>query len=271
MRVSMMEECPGWKVSKRHAARLAIGLVMTLAAQGAWAAGQALARDRADDIHVTARAALNGRFGLEIRPGLRAGQPARDAFVAVGPEKGFSNETALEAGFTIDVGRLSLAQDRASSGVLPFLRMGDPTGPANVLVFLEETPSGSWLVGALTRDDPSGALVLAGQAPLPFQKLQGSGPLPPRLELEWKASSADAPTGCVRVTHVHPDGSRDLLFERTDLNNGSQVVNHVRLGVLAGDRAPGISGQLFLDDFDVNRLLPPLAQEAGVTSGGRRD
>jgi HEAT repeat protein len=36
----------------------------------------------------------------------------------------------------------------------------------------------------------------------------------------------------VRVTHVHPDGSRDLLFERTDLNNGSQVVNHVRWGAV---------------------------------------
>ncbi len=263
MGVSMAGRCSDTKVVMARAARLVVGLSAALATSGALAG--------ADSIRVTPRAALDGsRFGLEVRIDSRAGGPTNDAYVAVGSEKGFRDETALEAGFTLDVSRLSLGRGAGASGVLPFLRFGalPGPGPATVLVFLEQTPAGSWLIGARTWDDDARAWVLAGRAPLP------PGPPPvrflpvparregvaPRLEIEWAAASvaAGSEAGHVRMLHVRPDGERVLLFEKTDLDNGSQVVNHVRVGVVADDRGAGASGRLCLDDFEVNRLSPSL-------------
>jgi len=57
---------------------------------------------------------------------------------------------------------------------------------------------------------------------------------------------------------VAGDGERALLLENADLDNTRQLVDYVQLGVVAADRAPGVSGRLLLDDFEVNRTAPPL-------------
>lgn len=239
----------------------AIGLPAALLAAGTLASG--------DTIRVTRRPAADGSgYGLLLVVG-GVGGPTSDAYVAVGPEKGFANETTLETGFTVDVTRLSLRRGKGASGVLPFLRFGEQPvpGPARVLVFLEQTPAGAWLVGARTWDDARGGLVLAGRAPLPPGSVAaGIDPTtprpvisPPRLEIEWAAGREPAgAAGRLRVLHARPDGERVLLFEKTGLDNAAQVVNHVRVGVVAGDHHAGAEGRLILDDFEVNRLSPSL-------------
>ena len=54
------------------------------------------------------------------------------------------------------------------------------------------------------------------------------------------------------------DGDRALLLENIELNNASQRVGYVELGVRAADHAPGVSGGLFIDNVQINRTSPPL-------------
>jgi hypothetical protein len=57
---------------------------------------------------------------------------------------------------------------------------------------------------------------------------------------------------------VASDGDRALLVENTELNNATQRIGYVELGVRAADHAPGVSGKLFIDNIQVNRTSPPL-------------
>ena len=57
---------------------------------------------------------------------------------------------------------------------------------------------------------------------------------------------------------VASDGERAVLLENADLDNARQLVSYVQLGVVAADHAPGVSGRLLLDNFEINRTAPPL-------------
>lgn len=239
------------------------GLDTALLAFGLLAAAGALPLAEADSIRVMPTVALGGsRFGLELKLDDPASKAATDAYVAIGHEKGLQGEASLEVGFTLDPSGLVAARD-GQAGRLSFLRLtGRPgQGGAELVVFVEQTPQNTWLIGAWSWDDLTDGFVLAGRAPLPFEPARGGAPpaLLPRIEIEWATASEPAGRahGYLRVLSVASDGERALLLENTDLNNASQLVNGVQLGVLAADHAPGVSGRLLLDNFEVNRTAPP--------------
>ncbi len=237
------------------AACLAFGL---LAAVGAAPLAEA------DSIRVMPTVALGGsRFGLELKLDDPASKEPNDAYVAIGHEKGLRGEASIEVGFTLDPSGLVAAHD-GQSGRLSFLRLtGRPgQGGTGLVVFVEQTPENTWLIGAWSWDDPTNGFVLAGRAVLPFEPARGGVPpaLLPRIEVEWATASEQAGRahGQLRLLAVAADGERALLLENADLNNASQLVSYVQLGVLAADHAPGVFGRLLLDNFEVNRIAPPL-------------
>ena len=243
------------RVQGLDTARLAFGIL---------AAAGAVPLAEANSIQVMPSAALGGsRFGLELKLDDPASNRAKDAYVAIGHEKGLQGEASLEVGFTLDPSGLVPARD-GRPGTLSFLRLGRRRGwsGTGLVVFIERTPQGTWLIGAWSRDDATGAFVLAGRAPLPLEPVTSGAPpaLPPRIEIEWATASEPAGRahGYLRLLSVAGDGERALLLENADLDNTRQLVDYVQLGVVAADRAPGVSGRLLLDDFEVNRTAPPL-------------
>jgi hypothetical protein len=242
------------RASVFRTAGLALGLLLTRTGL--------VPQAEANSIRVTPVAALDGSlFGLELRLDDPASKTPTDAYVAIGPEKGVRDESALEVGFTLDPSGLVAASHRRS-GRLSFLRLAGGPGRAGLVVFLEQTPLNAWFVGAWSWDDATGGFVLAGRAPFRFEDTRGVGlsALRPHLEVEWAAASEPAgrAQGYLRILSVASDGDRALLLENTELNNASQRVGYVELGVRAADHAPGVSGALFIDNFQVNRASPPL-------------
>jgi hypothetical protein len=218
----------------------------------------------ANSIRVTPAAALDGsRFGLELKLEDPAAREPTDAYVAIGPEKGVRDEASLEVGLTLDPGGL-VAAGRRKPGALSFMRLADTGGPGRpgLVVFLEQAPVKGWFIGAWSWDDDAGRFVLAGRAPLRFETTRGVAvaAIRPRVEVEWAAASdlAGRARGYVRILSVAADGERALLLENTELNNAAQRVGHVELGVRAAEHAPGVSGRLLLDNFEINRTSPPL-------------
>jgi hypothetical protein len=243
------------RIQGLDAARLAFGIL---------AAAGALPLAEANSIQVTPSAALGGsRFGLELKLDDLASHRAKDAYVAIGPEKGLRGESSLEVGFTLDPSGLVAARD-GQSGTLSFLRLSRRRGwsGAGLVVFIEQAPQNTWLIGAWSWDDGTDGFVLAGRAPLPFEPVTAGAPaaLLPRIEIEWATASEPAgrARGYLRVLSVASDGERALLLENADLDNARQLVSYVQLGVVAADHAPGVSGRLLLDDFEINRTAPPL-------------
>lgn len=249
----MADARSGSRVLRLDTACLALGLL---------AVAGAPPRAEANSVQVKPSAALDGSgFGLELKLDDPASQEAKDAYVAIGHEKGLQGEGSLVVGFTLDPRGLVAARN-GQSGLLSFLRLATRRGRggARLVVFVEQTPQNAWLIGAWSWDDPTRGFVLAGRAPLPFATGGAAPVLPPRIEVEWDAASEQAGRahGSLRVLSVAPDGERALLLERTDLRNASQLVSYVQLGVLATEHAPGVSGRLLVDSFEVNRTAPPL-------------
>lgn len=254
------------RVSVSRTGRLALGFLLT----GAGLVPPA----EANSIQVTPAAALDGSlFGLELR--LAAWSRPTDAYVAIGQEKGVWDETALALGFLLDPSGLVATCD-GWPGRLSFLRLARSPGGAGLVVFLEQDPQNAWFIGAWSWDDALRRFVLAGRAPLQV------GPYAPRpqVEVEWAAASEPAgrERGYVRILSVESDGDRALLLENSDLNNARQRVGYVELGVRATDHAPGVSGRLLIDGFQLSRTWPPQPQpvgsrhrKGGVTRDGRAE
>jgi hypothetical protein len=91
----------------------------------------------------------------------------------------------------------------------------------------------------------------------PDVPLAGRAPAPARLDFEWaRATAPGARDGYFRLFRT-VDEQTAPLFELTDLDNGSQTLNYMQVGVIAaGHRHRGISGALHLDAFQLNQILP---------------
>ncbi len=225
--------------------RAPLALLMVLAA----------ATSEGNSIQVTAGAALVGQFGLRITLDDPALTRPTEAWVSIGPDKGMVNETAIHGGFFIDPGNLTMSrtpgpQDQTEH--FCFLSFSQDTGPqgAKVILFLEPGPDGTWLIGARIMEDSNPRLVVAGRASL----IEYEPVVLTAIEFEWGAASAPgARDGYLRLFQA-VDTEKTLLFERTDLDNGAQTLNHLRIGVVdKSHHSPGTYGELLLDDIELYR------------------
>jgi hypothetical protein len=221
----------------------------------------------ANSVAVTDRAALEGNYGLEVT--LDASQDSTAEFwVAIGPGEGLNNEIAVQGSFLIDPEGLEASASLSPKHIC-FLSLAqhldDPSG-AKVLLFLEPGPQGAWQIGALLWDDSVGTWREAPVNPLITVSSEIGGhlgplnppfvePAPPaRLDFEWaRATAPGARDGYFRLFRT-VDEQTSLLFELTDLDNGSQALNYLQVGLIAaGHHHRGIGGALHLDAFQLTR------------------
>jgi hypothetical protein len=244
------------------AASLALPMVLLASATGA------------NSVAVTDRAALEGNYGLEVT--LDASRNSTEIWVAIGPEDGPNNEIAVQGSFLIDPEGLEASGSPRSGpdspwpGHVCFLSLAqhlDDSSGAKVLLFLEPAPQGAWQIGALLWEDSVGTWRKAPMSPLVAVSIEIEGnfgrpdvprraPPPARLDFEWAAATAPgARDGYFRLFRT-VDEQTALLFELTDLDNGSQTLNYMQVGLIAaGHRHRGIGGALHLDAFQLSQIL----------------
>lgn len=200
---------------------------------------------------------------------LRLDDPARvspvDAYVAIGPEQGLASETALAVALSLDLGRLRAVASEGRPALLPFLRLATARDPEStkLVLFLSSDPRGGWSLGAWSWDDTLGRYTLVGQAPLVAGSTSRASAAV-RVALEWAAATPDSVHGSLRLLRVDDGDARTLLFERTDLDNGGQAFSHARLGVLAAERALGVTGSVQFDDFEIARIAVAAPDDASA-------
>lgn len=223
----------------------------------------------ANSVVVTPDAALGGSsFGLEVRLEDPAQTRPNDAWVAVGPDKGLDRETSVRGHFLIDLRRLELpARPRGDAPAhLCFLGLsqGEDWATARVILFVERVSRRSWVIGARLWDDGLQRYVTAGRAELarPRSRRRSSGSSVVQLEFAWRAATRPGTRdGQFRLTRT-VDGEPEILFERTDLDNGAQTLSHLRAGVVnSRHQREGTRGVLYLDDFSLSRTYGPVVGE----------
>jgi len=232
-----------------------------------------------NSIRVTESAALSGGYGLLVVMDDARRTPPREAWVAVGPDKGFDNETALGGSFLLDPSEITVGRRSGKSNKnggqgrgparICFLSLSRDLdrGGARVILFLEQGPRGLWLLGAELWDDRLGRYVAAGKAPLygdvealegRSSRLDGQTPEATRVWFEWGAASSpvahDGYFRLFRTDAMDPDGQPMLLIERTNLSNEAQTLNYMQVGVVdVSHQLPRMFGALHLDEFELNR------------------
>lgn len=240
---------------------------------------------RANSLTVGGGAAMGGTgFGLRVTLDDPAMTAPNDAWVSIGPDKGMLGETSILGGFLLDVSGLTVGP-----GGLRFLRFYDQLGAGGerVVFFLEKVSSGSWQLGAWTWDDTMAQLVLAGQGALPGPcpppaapstapgglsagssfACPETGPSPVlAIEFEWQAAATPG-TGRLSVfarpiaptqAFAQPTARRvaidsTVVLHREDLDNASQSLSYMQLGVLAAEHPAQTFGDLSLDEIAVRR------------------
>lgn len=213
----------------------------------------------ADSLRVTRTASPGTRgFALEVRLDDPRRLPSEGAWVAVGEERGVQAERRLALRLLVDPSGIALTAGTkvARLGFLTLARAaGDETGLLQLA--LEWTDAG-WQVVPRVRDDAQGTLVTLGRTPLALDGAHGVA-----LEVEWRAASAPGARDGVFALYrggSTPDAPRTLLVGREDLDNATQAVGQVRLGVAASEHSPGVAGVLRLDEFELYREAAPAAR-----------
>ncbi len=215
-----------------------------------------------NSIQVSPSAALEGGYGFRITLDDPTETPPREAWMAVGPEKAIAEETAIYGSFSMDLANLTMGNGERSGprrrrrissaqARVSFLSLSSDLEPggATVTLFLEQGSGGNWFLGAHVWNDSLGRFAEAGKAPLGAPQ-----PGATRVAFEWgAASSPGALDGYLRLLQMI-EGQPTLLFERTDLDNGAQVLNYLQVGMVDVSRQfAGTHGDLYLDELELNR------------------
>jgi hypothetical protein len=244
------------QMTSRRLQRFFPALILTLSVASA----------EGNSIQVTPSAALEGAYGFRITLDDPTETPPREAWMAVGPEKGIAEETAVYGSFSMDLTNLTMGNGERSGprrrrrisraqAQVSFLSLSRDLDPASatVVVFLEQGSGGNWFLGAHVWNDSLVRFAEAGKAPL-------SEPQPgtTSVAFEWgAASSPGAHDGYLRLFQMI-EGQPTLLFERNDLDNGAQVLNYMQVGMVDVSRQfPGTYGDLYLDELELNREPSP--------------
>lgn len=204
-------------------------------------------RLEASSLRVLESAAFGGpQLCLEITLDDPVFVPPADAWVGLGQDKGLNDETALAVSLRLDPRRLA-----APIGAkLIFLRLAqDPVGDqVRAAAYVSRTSLG-WLLGIDAWDDGAERFLPAGLIEIPLPRR--SSTRVPRLEIRW--SSGPAGGGRLQVLRRISLSRAVLLLEKAGLDNASQKVNAVSLGVLAAEHPGGAAGLLAFDDFELVR------------------
>jgi hypothetical protein len=209
-----------------------------------------------NEITVTSAARLGpptSRRGIAlslINPDFR--RPGFPAYVRVGPEAGFANETVLEGSFFMDPQNLTMSTTPGNNSfqVMAF-NDGVAAGARTRLVFfLVRNPAdGDWFLTAFHFNDNLGTFQLSGSG---FFAADGDPSFAnTRIEFAWRAGSPGQLTMWRTLFRNGAPGPRVEMFSAS-LPGMRGVINHAFAGVFAGHR-PGTFGTLYLDEISFRR------------------
>jgi hypothetical protein len=229
----------------------------------------------ANSVTVDGRTGLGGPgFRLEVTLEDPVSTEPNDAWVGIGPDKGMAAETHVAGRFVIDPGALRLPPDSPSHpSHLCFLGLSETEDWSTVrlILFLQQGPDRTWLVGARVWDDEAGGYVSVGPAPLTVgvattsrspgtPRTPGPGPSAVLVDFEWSAESAPGARDGLFRLHRTVDGARELVLEHASLTSATQNVRFLRAGLVNGThQSKGTFGRLSLDEVSLSRAFGPPA------------
>ena len=87
------------------------------------------------------------------------------------------------------------------------------------------------------------------------------GNLRKHITLEWQAGDPFTNNGIARLYSSNDGGTPNLQFERTNLQNGTMRIDHIRWGATSGlddqPTDPNTTGSIYLDSFESYRTMLP--------------
>jgi hypothetical protein len=187
-----------------------------------------------------------------INPDFR--RPGFPAYVRVGPEAGFADETLLEGSFFVNPQGLTMST-AAGNNNFQLMAFNDGVGAGSrtrLTFFLVRNPGdGDWFLTALHFNDNLGSFQLSGSG---FFALDGDPSFANnRIEFAWQAGNPGQLTMWrTRFRDgVAEPGGRIQMFS-VSLPGMQSVINHAFVGMFAGHR-PGTFGTLYLDEISFRR------------------
>ena len=186
-----------------------------------------------------------------INPNFR--QPGFPAFVRVGPEAGFDDETTLYGSFHINPQALAMSTT-AGANSLQIMALTDSVGTQSLtrLTFhlVRNTPDGDWFINAQHFNEETGTVQFSGGG---FFALDGTPSFSDtRIEFLWiRGNPSRLTMWRTRFVNGVPEGRIQMFFSYL---SGMQfaAIDHVYAGVVAGHR-PGTFGTLYLDELSFRR------------------
>ena len=186
-----------------------------------------------------------------VNPSLR--QPGFPAFVRVGPEAGFADETTLYGSFHLNPQALAMSTD-AGANSLQIMALTDSVGTMSFtrLSFhlVRNTIDGDWFINAQHFNDEIGAVQFSGGG---FFALDGTPAFADtRIEFLWiRGNPSRLTMWRTRFVNGVPEDRIQMFFAYL---SGMQfaAIDHVFAGAVAGHR-PGTFGTLYLDELTFRR------------------
>jgi hypothetical protein len=212
-----------------------------------------------NEVRATTTARLGpstSRYGLQVSllsPTIQ--RPAAAAFVRVGPESGFNNETALKGSFFINPQNLGMSTTPGKNGF-------------QMIAFTDGIVAGAktWLIFNLVRNPGDGDWFINVQhfnASLGTFQLSGGGLFAPdndasfannRIDFEWtRGNPGQLTMRRTRFVNGVPDATGTVqMFSVPLAGMQSAVISHAFAGMFAGHDV-GTAGTLYLDEFIFKR------------------
>ncbi len=196
------------------------------------------------------------RYGLQVSllsPTIQ--RPTAAAFVRVGPESGFDNETALKGSFFINPQNLGMSTLAGKNGfqMIAFTD-GIVAGSKTRLIFnlVRNSADGDWFINVQHFNDNFGSFQLSGGgffAPDNDVSFTNN-----RIDFAWERGNPGQLTMWrTRYLNGVPDGNGTTQMFSVPLPGmQNAVINHVFAGMFGGHDV-GTAGQLYLDEFVFRR------------------
>jgi hypothetical protein len=216
----------------------------------------------ANSISVTANAALEGSWGLEVDfTGAQSLAYVMSADRGANPHP-WSNETGVRIRFIIDPGTpagSTLSMANQGNVRITELMMDYVTRGVKVVLFVKRNSTGvSWRLQCYVRNgthgaddfDFGGAGYLTGLTP-------GWGDQT-IVEFEWQAASAPgANDGRVKATRTqlnNPGAVTVTIFEKTNIDNDDHYLNIMWFGAIGRGEVGNPEGYIKLDSVNITRM-----------------
>ena len=243
---------------KKSLVMMILGACLALIAGAAWANSLDVNATAAMGTSSSSNCGVAGAgCGLELVLEDPQFTPSTPAYLTVGPDKGFSNETRLRGSFFINPQNLAMQDLRGANHIQLFYlyeHFRDNSG-VKIVGFLHlDDVTDNWFITIWHWDDNINTFTFTGNG---FFALSNSAYFSEnKIDFEWEAGDP----GRLRMwrtlwTGGAPDPSGQILMFDVPVSGQSTAINYVFVGMLnPGNHFPGTVGSVYLDEFSFSRF-----------------